>query len=539
MRHPVLLLVFASLAACVGDMPPPPQLTVTSPHRGLVQNGSQVTVTGTALPNVDGDPVTEVTVNGTPAQLAADGSFTATVTMPAGAMFLETVAKCAYGGQATDARAVQVGDLRPVGTSIERAVTASLSADAFTKLANAAGPLILGLDLDAMLAPMQPMAAYGDDNAHVALSISQLSLGGVKITLVPIDGGLTFSAEIDGLSVSARADYDGTFVPDGHTTVKVTTDTLTLGGTLAVTPVGISGFTTAIRSPLVTTAKIKLDAGGLVGSVLGLVQDNLQSTLQTVTTRGLEQAMGPMINQAFGALAGPQHINVLDNQLTITASPAAVAFSPAGAQITMDLQAMIDGAATSPGYIFTPNGTPTIDPGAAGIQLGLADDLINELLSEITAMGMLQYHHSEDFGLFDQIDIVPAIAPMISANNADGSLRILLGDMVTTVSAKGKPIITAALNAQADLEILRGANPQDISLQFGEIKFWINVDGSSTSDGGELDISSAARAGLELQIASLKDFLVTVPTPSVAGISLDSLEAHADSGYVMISGQLH
>ena len=61
------------------ELPPPPDLQVTSPERGLIQSGeAQVTVTGTPRPGSDGSPVSKVTVNGQSTKVAADGSFTAT-----------------------------------------------------------------------------------------------------------------------------------------------------------------------------------------------------------------------------------------------------------------------------------------------------------------------------------------------------------------------------------------------------------------------------------------------------------------------------
>ena len=81
-------------------------------------------MTGTATPSDPGDPIAKVMVNGAAATLAADGSFSAAITAPHGAMLLETVATTQSGASTTDTRAVQTGQLRAVGTGIDRAVTA-------------------------------------------------------------------------------------------------------------------------------------------------------------------------------------------------------------------------------------------------------------------------------------------------------------------------------------------------------------------------------------------------------------------------------
>ncbi len=530
------VLALTTVVACVGEMPPPPEIQVTSPQRGMVRGETgRVTVQGKALPAANGDRVTKVSVNKTPATLAADGSFTATVDLPPGAMLLETTAITEAGGSATDARAVQVGELRPVGTKIEKAVTAALSADAFAKLSAAAGPLIESANLGALFSPTQPIASLGDDIANLKLTITTLSLGKPKVTLTPVDGGLDFTAEIGPLSFGANAAYGGTLVVDGTTTVKVDADKLTISGRLVVTPAGTNGFTTKIASPSVRTTNLRLNASGLAGRVLTLMNDNLGSTVQTVVQSSTELALTPILNSALGALGGMQRLDILGKQLTIQASPSAVTFTRDGALVAINLQATL--GATSPGYIYTPNGTPSLNVGS-GIQLALSDDLLNQMLAEVHALGLLDIHYQDNFGLFDTVDIKLAMPPMISANNSDGTLRLVLGDMIARFTDKGKPVIGAAINAMVDLEIDRGTKPEEIALQFGKVHVFVNVLDDSSGMLGS-DLSGAANAGIALQLDSLSQFLVSVPLPSVAGVSLDSFALRADSGYAVLAAKVH
>ncbi len=539
--HPSLsrasvVLLAATFVACIGPLPPPPEVTVTSPQRGLVQSDSgRVMVTGNAQPGPSGSPVTKVTVNDVPAMLAADGSFTAMVDVPAGAMLLKTVAVSEEGATATDARAVHVGQLRPVGSNIERAVTAALSAEAFAKLAATAGPIIKGMNLTAMLAPMQPIASLGDELVNAKVSITRATIGDVKIGLTPVEGGLELSAQFDAVSVGANAAYGGIFVPDGTSTISVTADRITIAGTLSVTPAGMLGFTTKIASPKVSTTGLKLQASGVIGDVLDLLNSGLGSTIQNFATSAAEKALEPMINGALGALAGPQRIDVLGRKLTLQASPSAIQFSRGGALVTLNLGAMIEGSESSPGYIYTPNGMPMLDV-SRGIQLALSDDLLNEMLAEVHALGLLNLNLKEDFGVFDTADFKLTLPPMISANTGDGSLRLVLGDMIATFSDNGNTVIAAALNASVDLEILPGTTADQIGLQFGKIDVFVNViDGDDAIE----ELFGAASAGIAVQLDSLSKFLVNVPVPSVAGMSLDSLSLRTDSGYAVISGQIH
>src|ERR1044071_1963900 len=383
------LVFLATAVACGGQAPPPPVLTVTSPARGLVQSGAgRITVTGTAMPSASGDPVARRTVNGAPAALQPGGSFTTTIDAPNGAMLLETVAVTDKGGSVTDMRAIQSGQLRKVGTGIDRAITAALSADAFTRLSTVAGPLLKTMDLAAMLAPMQPMMIAGDDLANVKLSVTALHFRDTRIALAPINGGLSFTAAFDGLDVAANVAYSGVLVPDGSTDVAIHADQVTITGTLDVAPAGTTGFATQLIDSTVNTVGLNLPPSRLAGQILDLLNSELGSTVQSMVSQSAELAMGPLVNQALGAFAGPQRIDVLGKKLDLQVSPSALTFTPTGALVALDLQALVEGSESSPGYIFTDNGAPAMDA-RRGFQLGFADDLVNELLAEVHALGLL------------------------------------------------------------------------------------------------------------------------------------------------------
>ncbi len=72
------------------------------------------------------------------------------------------------------------------------------------------------------------------------------------------------------------------------------------------------------------------------------------------------------------------------------------------------------------------------------------------------------------------------------------------------------------------------------------MKLWVNLLASPDPQaGGEVDFSGAAAAGIGVQLDSLSQFLVTLPLPSVAGVSFDNLAMHADGGYLVMSGEVH
>jgi len=161
------------------------------------------------------------------------------------------------------------------------------------------------------------------------------------------------------------------------------------------------------------------------------------------------------------------------------------------------------------------------------------------MLAEAQAMHLLDMNLNQDFGLFDGVGLQMTMPPMIGANNPDGKIRLVLGDMNATFSDHGKPMVSAAINAQIDLEIVAGSQKNQLALQFGKTDFVINVLSDNTGMLGGADVTGATSTGIGLQLDSLKQFLITLPMPSIAGVTLDNLTLHADSGYILFAGDVH
>jgi hypothetical protein len=532
-------LTFLAAACDGGPTPPkdPPVLKVTSPQRSLVQSAAgSLTVQGTVAPSDNNVAVDKVLVNDVQATVAADGSFTATVQIQPGATLIHTVATGKDGGQATDTRSVQAGMLRAPGANIDNALTVSLSSDAFAKVAAAAGPLIKQADISAMLAPMQPMqnAGGGPDCLYDMAYVDTVTLSDAHISLVPVQDGLQFSAEIDGLDTHAHVNYAVACI-DGHTNIHVTSSKVIVSGTLDITPNGMNGFTTKLVNPNVDIQGLNVSASGLPGTILDMIDMN--GLIASVAEKGAEQFMGPMVNQAFGALAGPQQLNVLGKTINLQVAPSAVSFDTSGGLVVLDSKFLIQGAENSPGFIYTDNGMPSLDPGN-GFQLGLADDLANEMLAQLNALGMLAISMPASAGTFDSTDIAMTVPPMISADPADGKMRLVLGDMMMTFKSQGQVVGKAAVNAKIDLKIDSANNGYGVAVNLGTPDINVDVldDTQNLTHFSDQDLGNAVELCVGSQIDSISKLLTAVPLPSVAGLQMINLSVGSDDGYVMVQG---
>jgi hypothetical protein len=531
------LAVFAACTNQPGQLKDPPVLKVTSPQRSLVQSAAgMVMVAGTVAPNAQGDAIQTVTVNNVAAVVNTDGTFSANVQVQQGATLLKTIATDAHGGVATDTRSVEAGMLRAPGSMVDNAITAAISTQAFAKISDAAVTLIKAEDFGKLLAPMQPMFSKGGSCLGAKVYVNTLTMTDAHISLVPVAGGLSFSAEIDGLDVQGHMKYDVACL-GGDDTFEVTADAVVVSGTLNVAMNGMQGFTTTLANPNVNITNLNITASGLPGAILSFVDMN--SVISFVVSKGAEMFMGPMMNKMLGALAGPQKLMLLGKTIDVQVAPSDISFDPNGGLVVLNTSLLIEGSETSAGYIYTDHGMPTMDPGM-GMQLGIADNVANEALQQIAALGMLNLSMPTMGSTFDQTQMTITSAPMISGDPADGKMKLILPDMTTTFLSHGTPIGMASLNVALEVKATPTANGYNVALQLGTPD--INVDTLDTIPNEthltNADLATAVKLCLDSQIASVSALLGSIPVPSIAGLQLHDLSVGSDSGYVMVKGTL-
>ncbi|MCX5741738.1 MAG: hypothetical protein NT062_04465 [Proteobacteria bacterium] len=535
------LLAFAACSDEPIEQTDPPVLKIITPTRATIQGAAgTVTVQGRVAPNDGtGAAIATVMVNGVPATLAADGSFLAVVTVGVGATHIHTVAKDVTGQEVSDTRAVLAGEMRAPGSNIEKAVAASLSADAFAKIAKAAGTIIKGVDVASMVTPMNPVQHAGDPDGEDCLFdrvyVDDLKFTDVKIALVPAQGGLNFSVEIDGLDVPGHARYAVSCI-SGEKTWRVQADKIIVSGQLSITPNGMAGFDTKMLNPDVNITNLQVDASGIPGTIIDMM--NLNSTIEWVVEKGAEMAMNPIMNQALGGLGGPKQLAVMGKTIDMQVVPADIVFDPTGGLVTLDTSILIGGAEGSQGYVFTDNSTPAMDP-AHGFQIGLADDLANEMMSQFNAIGMMNISQPTEGGSFDTTTMKMTLPPVISADPADGKLRVILGDVEATFTSNGAPVGRAAVNAKLDVKIVPAASGYGVAIELGKPDLDVDVvedDIVNNTRFTNKDLARAVEVSMANQVETISKLLTSIPLPQVAGLQMKNMSMSSDAGYVMVKG---
>jgi len=529
--HLALLVVFSFVgSACLGggDQADPPVLRVASPQRSLIQDHTgPLVVTGTVAPNPTGAAVANVVVNDTRATINADGTFTATIDVPAGATLIHTVATDAAGGIATDTRSVLAGEHRAPGSSIKNAIAASISAPAFTQIGNAAAKLIKSADLTALIAPMNPVVHAGDEATLQCLYgqafVDRITIADAKITLAPVAGGLQLSATFDHPVIMGHMRY-AVACAGGQSNFEIKATSASLSGVLTLSINGANGLTSQLLNPNVQLPGLDISATGIPGTVLGLVP--LEKVIQFVVPTAARLFVTPLLNKAIGTLTGPQKLPVLGQTLDLQVTPSAIAFDPSGGDVMLDMKLLIEGAEHSPGFIFTPNGAPALDAGR-GLALGIADDLANDALAQLAAKGLLNLQVP---GTSARVTITSP--PMISADPKDGKLRLVLPDMMVMLGGKGR----IAVNAEIALAIQPADGGSSLAIELGTPAIAIDsLDDVPVANSG---LAPAIHATTADQRGSIKDLLKNIPLPKVGGLTLTDTSVTGGSGYVLVKTTL-
>jgi len=126
---------------------------------------------------------------------------------------------------------------------------------------------------------------------------------------------------------------------------------------------------------------------------------------------------------------------------------------------------------------------------------------------------------------------------MISADPADGKLRVVLGDMIVNFMNKGTKVGRAAMNAMIDLAIEPAANGYAVAIKLGKPTVEVNVlDGDNETHLLDADLETATASVLQAQISNISKLLVNIPLPAVAGLQMRNLSVGSDSGYVVVKG---
>ena len=536
----LLVPVVAACANDVGSRPEPPELRIESPARGTMREGlSSVEVIGTVGASATGSAAASVSVNGIDAPLAADGSFRVTVPVHAGTNLISTVALSADGGRADDMRGVLTGTFRPATATVENAIAAQLSAQTFEVLGNTAETLIAQTDLNMLVMPYNPVIAKGlsngqEDCLYGKVSVRQgLDLDHADIALVPGDAGLALDATLHQLYIPLHARYAAACL-DGDTDITISATTARLRGTVAVT-VNAGRFDVELVNPTVTFTGFDVDASGLPGAVISLL--DLDNEIRNVLASQMEKFIGPMVRDTVAGIhIGPQTVSVLGKDLTAEVAAAGIGFDSAGAEMVLDATLTVAGG--SHGFLFTDDQAPPAR-GAAGFQLAVADDALNQVMSNFWSAGGLDQTLAQSAGIYDAIRLEALLPPVVSAGEG-GALKVTMPDLIVHLNAGEVEATTLAMNVEMEVQVAPhpggATNIASVTIATPTIHADVLADVTGVPAQG---IESLMPAMVTHMLGTFTPLLGAVPLPALpGGLRAASLRVGTAENYLVVNGDL-
>jgi hypothetical protein len=544
------LIALASAAGCSDHPydpggpaidPNAPVVHITSPSRGFFAGNVQmVTVTGTAT---DDTAVAGVTVNDVPATLASDGTWTAQVPVVAGTNLLHAVATDSSQNTGKESRSVVAGPTSPIASIVPNAITAALSAQTFNAIGRGAAGYIKTADLEAVIAPSNPVindgAPNGPDCLYVQGSITSMTVGDASIALVPQTGGLALDAELKTVHIGMHLQYAAACI-NGSRDITISATNVSVKGNLAI-GVTSGDFAISLDSPDVTLTGFDAELGGLTGDIVDLLDIN--AAMGPILGWAAEKFVVPMVNNSLEGLNTTKTIMVLNMAVDISVKPSAISFTSDGGIVQLDTSMRAHG--DSGAFVDVTNTQPTMDL-SHGFQLAVAANAANQVLTSLwSAKGlddtlMLNNGSYGDIGtLYDSVEIAAQAPPYVDASSGTG-LVLTVGDLMGTFKNGDTVTTEIAINAQVDVKIDTEADGS-LQLDVGTPTTYVDVLDQGVSGANQLSnaqFEAIATFALARVIAVGSGSLGAIALPSVGGVAVQNLTIAPQAGYLVVDGSV-
>jgi hypothetical protein len=523
---------------------PPPTLEVTEPARATFAETDTVVVRGHADAAAG---LAEVRVNGQPADLASDGSFSLTLEVSDTLTLIETVAVDEYGTETVDARAVMAGNLVEQSTPVADAMAAHVSEGAMAGFGDMISDFANGTDWEELALSLNPIATLGSGCNSLRADVTSVSHGSIGLTTRAAAGGIRVGLRINNLRVTGRGEARALCVTGGLS-FTITADSYELGG--LVVPGFVRGaLDVSIQNVTSQFQNFRVSASG----VPGLIEDQFQATVRDRLANMLRDTIQnevPALAREFLAEFSSNQFDfeVLGQPIRMQVRPTDMSWTAQGGTIVLESSADVPGLGGGV-YLANPQARP--DPGStggSGLEVAIAADAINQLLAAIWHSGVLEETLLPDeasaLGAILGQEIGSATAtmllpPIVTFDGQNEISRITLGDVVIEAFGPGGDSlvkfvlsaeieITVGQRSDGGLRLRTGASR--VLAQVLERAPGVRATGPALTSVVELIVPQVGR-----QVQSLFD---VIPIPGLPGGEIGSPVIKPHDGYIVAGGEV-
>ncbi len=534
-HSPVLALLL--LSACNGPKekaaPCTEPLVVSSPTRGAWVQSESVVVMGKTC------TLATIHVQGQPADLAEDGSFSVTVPLSRGINTLEIVGLERETPVEIESLSVLHGEFGEPGAVLEQPLRSHISEAGLDTLSGVVIGLMTPEKLTTLVAANNPLVQKPLDLGVVLdteVHVTTIEYSGASLDLTLHDGKIGMGLKVTEFQLL------GTLLASQGGDLWYDED---LEGSADL--VVVSGY----LSPSLQEDRLHLEASDLEVHLEGFAFDVtyfpdlieeyvlasvVREMLEELAVESLPEMLIPAMVDAFDLLSLEESVEFFDVSLELATRPVFFSVDPNGIDLSLDLEVLGAGEAHSPPHgPFLSPATETSLAQQEDIGIGVHDDVLNGVLYELWRAGGFDLALSTDDESLttlastllesDAVEMgLDFVLPPVVVAGPDG-LEFQFGEIVVDLQTPGGVLgETATLAIVGSMDVEANFSAGELSLEFDGIDAKALV---RKNDWGldTLDASDAFAQRLPLEMALGMMAGMTLPMPDLVGMGISSVTA--------------
>ena len=540
------MLFFAFiLAACEKEeeaeaKPAAGSLVLETPEQGDFLEAGQSHARGSA------ENVTSLSVNGAATKIN-DGRFDAQIELARGVNVVEATAETEGNTTLYVRNGVMAGDYKSADDDVEDAVVLRVNEGGLRAIGDLAEEMLTQDLVNDSLAGMNPVysdsyGVWGWDAVTIAANVEGVYFDTPVFEFEPRDGVLELTATLPNLYVDIYAwgeaigfDFDSD-VALWASSVVLTADVGVdaRGGKLDV---DISGTEVALNDFAYDTSLLPGDVESY------LLVETIRDTIAEMLVEQIDTMVPSLLDETLAGLDPSYATELMGLEVEIEFAFADADIDRDGLQLALDLDVAVPptGKKSAPGFLGADMGTPDVDT-EADVAGAISDDLLNRVLYEAWAGGLLDMKLSTNDGSLDPLMLLPlgvtegtiqveALLPPVVVEN-DGELEAQIGELLVTIDAKDSKLgdhVKASVNVFVGLEVEIEDGELVLSLGEPELAFMVRETSQHVSNETMTNLLEEALP-IDSILALLGDF--AFPLPELYGIRFDQGTASRDESGV-------
>jgi hypothetical protein len=410
------------------------------------------------------------------------------------------------------------------------------------------GTMVGNMDLTAPVGAGNPVYSTGGSCLGVKVDVERVDKGPVTVGLLPAAGHVNAAIGVANIDVKLHASYHVACI-GGSSTIHITASQTTLTGQLGIG--ATSGHLSAsVDGVDIAFQNFNVDVSGLPGVIVDLLQGYVNDAVSSAVRDAVKNAVPGLAQSLLAELdAATLSLGALGKDITVAITPQTVAVDDAGLFAVIQSGVTVSGG-TGAEYLSTPSPADAALMGPVpGLGIGIADDLVNQLLAGLWASGALEQQiplgaDSPAAIVFgdsaDHVEISLALPPTVAVG-AGGDLQLVIGDlMVKVVDASGGTLAELAVSMNVGFSVELTADGRfDLTLGTPTVQAQILSQSDALPVTLTEDSVSAMVGLLAGQLAqSATSGLGSLPIPAIGDATLENASIATRGDFLVLQADL-